>query len=270
MNTPKIIEQCSRRVLTTTQLADAYGADKQIIINNFNRNKDRYKQDKHFIALEGQEKQEFINQHQIDLGSKNAKVLYLWTEKGAWLHAKSLNTDEAWDAYEMLVDSYYEMKKSIDTSALSPELQMFNKIFNSLATQELENKKIQTEMKQTRSEVQGIREIVALNPREWRKEVNTILNKIALKQGGYEQFSNIKNESYDLLELRANAKLKIRLVNKKKKMALEGVAKSRVNKVSNLDVIDEDKRLLEIYLSVVKEMAIKYGIDFEETNRKGG
>jgi hypothetical protein len=268
MNTLKIIEQNGVRVLTTRQLAEAYGADTERVVKNFNRNKDRYQEMKHFILLEGNELREFRAKGQIDLSS-NLNKLYLWTEKGAWLHAKSLNTDEAWDAYEMLVDSYYEMKKSIDTSALSPELQMFNKIFNSLATQELENKKIQTEMKQTRSEVQGIREIVALNPREWRKEVNTILNKIALKQGGYEQFSNIKNESYDLLELRANAKLKIRLVNKKKKMALEGVAKSRINKVSNLDVIDEDKRLLEIYLSVVKEMAIKYGIDFEETNRKG-
>ena len=76
------VEQAGQRVLTTAQLAESYGTDKQIIINNFNRNKERYKEGKHFVALEGREKNNFINQHQIDLGSKNAKTLYLWTQKG--------------------------------------------------------------------------------------------------------------------------------------------------------------------------------------------
>lgn len=43
-------------------------------------------------------------------------------------------------------------------------------------------------------------------------------------------------------------------------MALEGVPKSRINKVSKLDVINDDKCLFEIYLVVVKEMAIKYQV----------
>ena len=103
----------NQRVLTTAQLAEAYGADKQIIVNNFNRNKDRYKENKHYISLTGEKKTIFLNQHQIDLGSKNAKTLYLWTEKGAWLHAKSLNTNQAWDAYEMLVDEYYTIKEKV-------------------------------------------------------------------------------------------------------------------------------------------------------------
>ncbi|MEM5662275.1 hypothetical protein AAHB62_26320 [Bacillus cereus] len=47
-------------------------------------------------------------------------------------------------------------------------------------------------------------------------------------------------------------------------MALEGAAKSRINKVSKLDVIGEEKRLLEIYLAVVKEMAIRYQVNINE------
>jgi len=106
-----VINHNNQRVLTTALLAESYEADKQQIINNFNRNKDRYKEGKHFYALEGSVKNQFIDLNQIELGSKNAKVLYLWTEKGAWLHAKSLNTDAAWDAYEMLVDEYYSVVK---------------------------------------------------------------------------------------------------------------------------------------------------------------
>lgn len=106
-----VINHNNQRVLTTALLAESYEADKQQIINNFNRNKDRYKEGKHFYALEGSVKNQFIDLNQIELGSKNAKVLYLWTEKGAWLHAKSLNTDAAWDAYEKLVDEYYSVVK---------------------------------------------------------------------------------------------------------------------------------------------------------------
>ena len=33
--------------------------------------------------------------------------MYFWTEKGAFLHAKSLNTDKAWELYDKLVDCYF-------------------------------------------------------------------------------------------------------------------------------------------------------------------
>ncbi|MCG8395721.1 phage antirepressor KilAC domain-containing protein [Bacillus atrophaeus] len=117
-NNLTVVEQNGQRVLTTAQLAEAYGADKQQITNNFNRNKNRYKEGKHYIALEGEEKNRFINLNQIGLGSKNASTLYLWTEKGALLHAKSLNTDQAWNAYEMLVDDYFKIKTQLISQAV--------------------------------------------------------------------------------------------------------------------------------------------------------
>lgn len=113
----QVVEQEGQRVLTTAQLAEAYGTDKQLIINNFNRNKNRYTEGKHYLSLEGTDKNNFIDLHQIDLGSKRSKTLYLWTEKGALLHAKSLNTDKAWQAYEMLVDEYYRMKDAVPKSS---------------------------------------------------------------------------------------------------------------------------------------------------------
>lgn len=93
MNELQITEYKNIRVLTTQQIAEAYGSDTRVISNNFNRNKDRYVVGKHYICLEDGEKRDFIDRHQIDDGSKKASKLYLWTEKGAFLHAKSLNTD---------------------------------------------------------------------------------------------------------------------------------------------------------------------------------
>lgn len=109
MNQLQVISYNNQRVLTTTQIAESYKTTSDKISYNYNYNKYRYKQGKHYIALEGDEKREFLHRLEIHDGSKNAKTLYLWTEKGAWLHAKSLNTDKAWEAYEMLVDEYYDI-----------------------------------------------------------------------------------------------------------------------------------------------------------------
>lgn len=96
------------RVLTTQQIAEAYGTTTDTITKNFNRNKERYIKGKHFISLGGEEKNAFVNRGQFDRGLKNAKILYLWTKKGAFLHAKSLNTDTAWEVYDRLVDNYFD------------------------------------------------------------------------------------------------------------------------------------------------------------------
>lgn len=105
------IEQKNQRVLTTTQLAKSYGTNSDKISYNFNYNEKRYKAGKHFFLLVGEELKEFKKTNREFQGSINK--LYLWTEKGAWLHAKSLNTDEAWDAYALLVDDYYRVKEEV-------------------------------------------------------------------------------------------------------------------------------------------------------------
>ncbi|MCL1995002.1 MAG: ORF6N domain-containing protein [Defluviitaleaceae bacterium] len=107
----QVIEYQNKRTLTTQQLSQAYGTETQTITNNFNRNKERYTVGKHYYCLEDSEKREFIDLNQIDLSSKNAQFLYLWTEKGALLHAKSLNTDKAWEVYDQLVDSYFNIRQ---------------------------------------------------------------------------------------------------------------------------------------------------------------
>ncbi len=108
MDNLQITEYKSIRVLTTQQIAEAYGTDGKTISYNFNHNKDRYSEGKHFICLTGDELRAFREIHDLPT---NLNKIYLWTEKGAFLHAKSLNTDTAWDVYDRLVDNYFEKKK---------------------------------------------------------------------------------------------------------------------------------------------------------------
>lgn len=144
MNQLQVIEHNEQRVLTTAQLAEAYGTDSDNINDNFQNNATRYKEGKHYFALKGADLKQFKASQKISGNLKFAPVIYLWTEKGAWMHAKSLNTDKAWEAYETLVDDYYRVKE--EQLKLSPEVQAI--FFLDRKTQEIETRveKLETNM----------------------------------------------------------------------------------------------------------------------------
>ncbi|MBC9786443.1 phage antirepressor KilAC domain-containing protein [Heliobacterium chlorum] len=123
MKSLQVIEMNGQRVLMTAQLAEAYGTDNKHISDNYKYNQERYTEGKHFYCLQGDELKSFkIGYPEISDTLKYTSILYLWTEKGAWLHAKSLNTDQAWEAYEMLVDEYYRLKEQRQQSEPQYEL----------------------------------------------------------------------------------------------------------------------------------------------------
>lgn len=108
----KVIEYEGIRVLTSKQIAEAYGTTSDIIGYNYRYNKERYIEGKHYIMLVGQALREFKSTNvEIQRSLPKISKLYLWTEKGALLHAKSLNTDKAWEVYDYLVDFYFRVKE---------------------------------------------------------------------------------------------------------------------------------------------------------------
>lgn len=117
------IEREGKRVLLTIQLAESYGTTPEIISNNFNRNKSRYEVGKHYFVLDGGALREFKADHQFDDQLKFSTKLYLWTERGALLHAKSLNTDRAWEVYDKLVETYFRAAEEYNAHNMSKELQ---------------------------------------------------------------------------------------------------------------------------------------------------
>lgn len=219
----KVIEQNGQRVLTTQQLADAYGADVKMISNNFNRNKDRYKPNKHYFLLEGDELRQFRAIHQFDEQLKFATKLYLWTEKGAWLHAKSLNTDEAWEAYERLVDEYYNVKENaLNIQMLSPQLQ-------ALISIELRQKQLEQELEAVRKEAGEAKQQIAATSNEvtdlkrglvdinmpLRKQFNDAVRALSKKE--QIGFDEAYNKVYDLLGAQHHVDIKRRVENRRAK-----------------------------------------------------
>lgn len=120
-----VIERQGLRVLTTAQLAECYGTDSKTIAHNYQRNKERYEDGKHYVCLKGTELQEFFANANLALANQSKiRTLYLWTERGALLHAKSLNTDKAWEVYGELVETYFRAKTAQTAlQNLSPQLQ---------------------------------------------------------------------------------------------------------------------------------------------------
>lgn len=154
-------------------------------------------------------------------------------------------------------------QKVVDLNQLSPELQMFQKIFNSVAEQQLEQKRQAEQINHVEQRVESIREVVALDTTSWRDDTGNILRKISMELGGGQAYSQVRAESYELLSKRMGVNLKQRLTNKRRRMADEGICKSARDKLSYVDIIAEDKKLVEGYTAIVKEMAIRYGVGKE-------
>lgn len=118
------IEKNNQRVLSSYQLAEAYGTDTKVISYNFNGNKSHFSEGKHYFVLMGNEMRAFRDFHDLP---KNLNKIYLWTESGALLHAKSLNTEKAWEVYEHLVDTYFRYKELSDEKKTLATLNTANK-----------------------------------------------------------------------------------------------------------------------------------------------
>lgn len=116
------------------------------------------------------------------------------------------------------------------------------------------------EIEAVQSRVDGIREVIALDTTSWRDETRNLISKMADVLGGGQAFSQVRAESYGYLEKRMGVSLQSRLTNKRRRMADEGFCKSKRDKLSYVDIIAEDKKLIEGYTAIVKEMAIKYGV----------
>ena len=90
MNELTVLEHNSIRVMTTEQLAEAYGCRAIHIQQNFKNNRARFVEGKHYFKLEGADLKAFkdsLENIESVVGSR-APSLILWTKQGAARHSK--------------------------------------------------------------------------------------------------------------------------------------------------------------------------------------
>lgn len=124
---------------------------------------------------------------------------------------------------------------------------------------------IQETKKQTvavKEEVQAIRDVITLNPKAaWRRECNRILNVIGRELGDYKV---PKDQVYEALKVRGNCRPNVLVLNLRKRAEKNGMAPSKIKQLNILDVLENEPRLKEIYIAIVKEIAIKNDIKITE------
>lgn len=205
----------------------------------------------------------FIESTYVD-GKGESRPCFLLTRKGCDMVANKMTGEKGVLFTAAYVTQFEEMERQLSRP---PQTQL--EILQSSIAHLVNLERAQAEQAQRLSVVEkkldDTAEILALNPTDGRKKVTALLNKIAQSLGGGSSYQDIRSDSYQKLEDRAECNLSIRQTNKRKKMALEGVAKSKIDKVSKLDVIFDDGRLTEIYFAIIKEMAVQNKIDLGET-----
>lgn len=116
-------------------------------------------------------------------------------------------------------------------------------------------KELKQKVDHQEEQIKSIKGAVIHTDQDWRNWVNQQLNTIGFQNKNYRE---IRKQSYDILENRARCRLSVRQSNLKERLEQAGAKKSKINKVSKLDVIEDDTRLKEIYTSIVEKLVIKY------------
>ncbi|MEE0114342.1 MAG: Bro-N domain-containing protein, partial [Ruminococcus sp.] len=143
---------------------------------------------------------------------------------------------------------------------LSPQLQVLIQMETRQKQIEARQAEQATALAGLEQKIQNTCEVIALDKTAWRKDSEHLINKIARATGeGYGGIRLVYEEIYRSIESRAGVSLNTRLTNKRNRMAGEGVCKSKRDKLTRIDIIAEDKKLIEIYVAIVKELAVKYG-----------
>lgn len=144
---------------------------------------------------------------------------------------------------------------------LSPQLQVLIQMETRQKQIEARQAEQATALAGLEQKLQNTCEVIALDKTAWRKDSEHLINKIARATGeGYGGIRLVYEEIYRSIESRAGVSLNTRLTNKRNRMAGEGVCKSKRDKLTRVDIIAEDKKLIEIYVAIVKELAVKYGV----------
>lgn len=100
-------------VITTKTLAEVYECNEKQIKQNYNNNKDKFIEGKHYYKLQG-EKLKKLRVENFDLQiSPMTRELYLWTKRGASRHCKMLGTDKAWEMFDTLEENYFNPKPQL-------------------------------------------------------------------------------------------------------------------------------------------------------------
>lgn len=120
---------------------------------------------------------------------------------------------------------------------------------------------ISTQIQQTEKRLDRIKTTFAAFKFDWKADCDHVLTAIAVKKyNNPDLYWKVQREAYKLLEGRAGCRLQKRLENLRIRMFWKRVPNEEIDKMTKLDIIAADKRLTEIFINIIREMAVKYDV----------
>lgn len=232
--------------------------------HRFAENKDRFieNEDYFIVTQKSIENTELDEKRPIGIETVSPRGTALITEQGYLMLVKSFTDDLAWTVQRQLVNGYFNVRK-ISNNELSPELQMLQGLLNQMVNKELEDKerdrKIAIAQETAQKAVEttnNIKEAVKPVLDNWRTEIKSRIAKIAPK--AEMSYGILQAEMYKELERRAGVDLNRRVNNMKQRAKDSCGTKKQVDDIRKIDVIEQDKKLREIYSKIVSEYEIRY------------
>lgn len=191
---------------------------------------------------------------------------YLLTRDGFTLLAMGFTGSKAIEWKLKYIDAFNKMEQALKEQSKptciedliimqAQSLKNIRQQLNQVTNNALEAK---AEAEKSREEIQAMRDVVATNSNNWREDCRKLIVRIAQGLGGNGYIGDVQREIYELMRTRLKCKLDVQLTNMRRRMADEGVCKSKRDKLTKLDVIAKDNRLIEGYVAIVKELACRY------------
>lgn len=249
-------EYQGQRVVTLKEIDTVHQRPEGTAGRNFGANREHFIEGLDFFQLSYEEARStnFVER-------PNSQGLTLITESGYLMLVKSFTDDLAWTVQRQLVNTYFRVQD------ISAEIKNLSPTLRAMIDLELRQNEQERAIEEVNQRLDNLGDVIALSPNSWRPDARTLINRIAQTMGGNDFIRDVQAEIFKLVDERAGVSLETRLINKRRRMADEGVCKSKRDKLNKVDVISEDKKLIEIYVAIVKEMAIKYGVTMGQGER---
>lgn len=245
-----------QRVVTFKDIDMVHGRPEGTARKRFADNRKHFIEGQDFFIVTPQdlENAEMSEKRTLENSVTSNRGTALITEQGYLMLVKSFTDDLAWEVQRQLVNGYFRARQL--ATDLSPQMQMLYGMLDQMAQTERQAKEAKEIAQKAIDTTENIKEAVKPVLDNWREEVNRKFNRI--QRNADKPFNMLRFEMYSELERRAGCDLLTRLRNKKQRMAEGAFTKKQINDYNRMDIIEEDKKLREIFTKIVAEYEIKY------------
>lgn len=259
-----IKEYKGKRVVTFKDIDIVHERPDGTARHRFAENKKHFVEGEDYFVLKPSdlENTELDGFRPVGIDAVSPRGTALITEQGYLMLVKSFTDDLAWEVQRKLVSSYFNVHQSVNDQ-LSPELQALQGLLNQMVQKELADKerdrqiaKAQDTAQKAIETTEHIKEAVKPVFDNWRNENNAKFNRI--QRNADCQFNVLRTEMYSELEHRAGCDLSRRIRNRRERMAESGCTKTEISALNKMDIIEDDKKLREIFSKIVSEYEIRY------------